>query len=190
MLNIVLFGPPGAGKGTQADKLVAKYGFNHISTGEVIRAEVKKGSALGLQVKECIEKGELAPDELVVNIIAEYVKEHNSGPGNIFDGFPRTTIQAQEFDKILEKHGLKVDVMLSLNVPEEELIARLMLRGLESGRKDDADIAVIKNRIDVYEAQTAIVANYYAGQDKYISVDGVGSIDEIFGRLCDAIDSL
>ena len=190
MKNIVLFGPPGAGKGTQADKLVAKYGFNHISTGEVIRQQIKAETELGLSVKAYIERGELAPDSLVINIIADYVMNHTEGAGNIFDGFPRTTHQAEEFDKIMTANGQKVDAMIALTVPDEELIKRLLLRGQDSGRKDDADENVIRNRIDVYKAQTAIVADFYSAQNKYVEVDGVGSIDEIFDRLCAEIDKL
>ena len=190
MLNIVLFGPPGAGKGTQAEKLVKKYGLNHISTGEVIREEVKRGTPMGLEMKHRIEKGELAPDSLVIEMITEYMEEHSDNDGNIFDGFPRTQVQAAEFDIILANHGLKVDVMLSLDVPDEDLITRIRLRALDSGRADDADISVIKNRIDVYKTQTAIVAEYYAAQDKYISIDGTGTIDTVFELLCQAIDKL
>ncbi len=190
MKNIVLFGPPGAGKGTQAEKLIAKYGLDHVSTGDVIRAEIKSGSELGQLVKSYTEKGELVPDQVVIDIIADYVLKHKSGNGNIFDGFPRTTFQAEEFDKILAANGLKVDVMLSLTVPDEELVKRLLLRGKDSGRADDSNEEVIRNRISVYKAQTAVVADYYAAQNKYAEINGVGGIDEIFGRLCEVIDSL
>lgn len=190
MINIVLFGPPGAGKGTQAQNLVDKYGFNHISTGDVIRAEVKKGSPLGLRVKECMEKGELAPDALVIDIIAKYMEEHGDCAGNIFDGFPRTTVQAKEFDAILSRHGMKVDMMLSLDVPDDVLIERILLRGADSGRPDDTDENIIRNRIDVYKAQTAIVADYYAAQGKFASIDGTQPIEGVFGKLSAAIDPL
>ena len=190
MFNLVLFGPPGAGKGTQAEKLIKKYGFNHISTGEVIRAEIKKGSELGRSVQKYTEAGQLAPDELVIDIIAEYVASHKDVKGNIFDGFPRTTAQAEAFEKIMEKNGTPVTVMISLEVPDEELIARLMNRGKESGRADDCDEGVIRNRIDVYKAQTAVVADFYAAQKKHRAVNGVGSMDEIFDRLSAEIDAL
>lgn len=190
MVNIVLFGPPGAGKGTQARKIAEKYGFNHISTGEIIRTEIREGTSLGMKCSEYIDRGELVPDILVIDMIVDYVASHQDACGNIFDGFPRTTRQAEEFDEILARHGLKVDVMLSLDVPDEELLSRILLRGRDSGRSDDADIAVIRNRIDVYKAQTAVVAEYYAAQDKYVSVPGVGTIEEIFERLCREIDTL
>lgn len=189
MINIVLFGPPGAGKGTQAKKLVDKYGLNHISTGEIIRDEIRRGTPMGLEVKHRIEKGELAPDKMVLDMIAEYMEERKKGGGNIFDGFPRTNVQAKEFDTILASHGLKVDVMLSLEVPDEELMSRIILRA-EGGRKDDSDIEIVKRRIDVYNAQTAIVAEYYADQDKYVSIDGTGTVEEVFDKLCNAIDAL
>ena len=190
MFNLVLFGPPGAGKGTQAEKLIEKYGFNHISTGEVIREQIRKGTELGRSVQSYIEKGQLAPDGLVIDIIADYVAKHKDAKGNIFDGFPRTTVQAKAFDEIMEKNGTPVSVMLSLEVPDEELVKRLLLRGKESGRADDSNEGVIRDRIDVYKAQTAVVADPYTPQGKHRAVNGLGTIDEIFGRLCQEIESL
>ncbi|MCL2562032.1 MAG: adenylate kinase [Rikenellaceae bacterium] len=191
MLNIVLFGPPGAGKGTQATMLVNKYGFEHISTGQVIRDEIRLGTKIGRSVKERIEHGELASDEVVVELVADFVERHReSSHGNIYDGFPRTTVQAEEFDKTLEAHGLCVDVMLSLEVPEEVLIERLLRRGAESGRADDFSIEVIRNRLDIYNRQTAIVADYYCRQGKHIIINGLGSVEEVFERLCSEIDKL
>ena len=190
MFNLVLFGPPGAGKGTQAEKLIEKYGFNHISTGEVIREQIREGTELGRSVQSYIEKGQLAPDGLVIDIIADYVAKHKDAEGNIFDGFPRTTVQAKAFDEIMEKNGTPVSVMLSLEVPDEELVKRLLLRGKESGRADDSNEGVIRDRIDVYKAQTAVVADHYKPQGKHRAVNGLGTIDEIFGRLCQEIESL
>ena len=190
MINIVLFGPPGAGKGTQAKMLSEKYGFNHISTGDVIRGEIQRGTSRGLQVKEIMERGELAPDELVLGIIEEYIKSHSDCAGNNFDGFPRTSNQAKEFDVILERNSQTIDVMLALEVPDAELVKRLKLRAEVSGRPDDADENVINNRIEVYKKQTAVVADYYEAQSKYIPVKGTGTIEEVFASLCKAIDSV
>ena len=177
MLNIVLFGPPGAGKGTQAAKLIEKYGFHHISTGEVIREEIRQESPLGRSMKSYIDKGHLAPDELVIDIITEYVCKHKDCKGNVFDGFPRTTPQAEAFDKIMEMHGAPINLMLSLEVPDEELIKRILLRSKDSGRADDRCESVIRNRIDVYKAQTAIVAEHDQKQGKYRAVNGTGDIN-------------
>ena len=137
-----------------------------------------------------IEKGQLAPDGLVIDIIADYVAKHKDAKGNIFDGFPRTTVQAKAFDEIMEKNSTPVSVMLSLEVPDEELVKRLLLRGKESGRADDSNEGVIRDRIDVYKAQTAVVADHYKPQGKHRAVNGLGTIDEIFGRLCQEIESL
>lgn len=188
MINVVLFGPPGAGKGTQAEKLVAKYGLNHISTGDIIRAEIKNGTELGKKVVSYTDKGMLAPDDLVIKIIEEYIASHKDVKGNIFDGFPRTTPQAEAFDKMLQANGLDVTLMVSLDVPDKELVTRILLRGKDSGRADDSDISVIENRIDVYKKQTAVVADYYDAQGKYFPVYGLGTIDEVFARLCREID--
>ena len=190
MINIVLFGAPGCGKGTQAQRLKAHYGIDHVSTGEVIRDEIRRGTALGRSMEEYIKAGRLAPDEIVIDMIANYVAEHKEARGNIFDGFPRTTVQAEEFDKILAKHGLQVDIMVDIHVPEEELVRRILLRGKDSGRADDASEEVIRGRLDVYHAQTAVVADYYAAQDKYASVDGTGTMEEVFDRIAALVDRL
>lgn len=190
MKNIVLFGPPGAGKGTQAALLVRKYGFNHLSTGEILREEIIRGTDTGMLVREIIERGELAPDHIMMEIMASYIEQHKHVTGNIFDGFPRTRTQAVEFDRVLEEHGLKIDVMLSLEVSDEELLERLSLRSDVSGRADDADKDVVRRRIDVYKGFTAVVADYYTQQGKFVSIDGTGSVDDVFGRLCTAIDKL
>ena len=189
MLNIVLFGAPGCGKGTQAARLKEKYGINHISTGEIIRNEIKNETELGKQVSAAIQRGELAPDEVVINIIANYIRENQDCAGNIFDGFPRTTFQAERFDEILAEFGLKVDMMIYMDVPEQELVNRILLRGKESGRADDASEDVIRNRIEVYRAQTAIVADHYTKQNKYHEINGLGTFDEVFDRLVEVIDA-
>ena len=190
MKNIVLFGAPGAGKGTQAVKLVEKYGFNHISTGQVIRNEIAAQTPAGKQVEECIARGEFAPDDLVIAIVKNFMATHQDVEGSIFDGFPRNTYQAEQFDLLMNEWDSEVDVMLSLEVPEDELIERLLLRGKDSGRADDANEEVIRNRIRIYNEQTAPVADYYAAQGKHIAIDGTGSIEEIFERLCKAVDAL
>ncbi|MFI3279322.1 MAG: adenylate kinase [Rikenellaceae bacterium] len=189
MLNIVLFGAPGCGKGTQAAKLKEKYGVNHVSTGEVIRGEINRGTELGKSMSEYIEAGKLAPDQIVIDMIANYVVEHKEDRGNIFDGFPRTTAQAEAFDKILEQNNDSVDIMIYMEVPEEELVKRILLRGKDSGRADDASEDVIRNRISVYNAQTAIVADYYTKQNKYAAIDGLGSMDEVFDRISEVVDA-
>lgn len=190
MINIVLFGAPGCGKGTQAQRLKEHYGIEHVSTGEVIRGEIARGTELGRSMKSYIKAGKLAPDQIVIDMIANYVAEHRDAKGCIFDGFPRTTVQAEEFDKILAKNGLKVDIMVDIRVPEEELVKRILLRGKDSGRADDASEEIIRGRLDVYHKQTAIVSDYYSGQGKYASVDGVGTMDEVFDRIAAVIDNL
>ena len=154
MVNIVLFGAPGCGKGTQAQRLKEHYGIDHVSTGEVIRDEIRRGTELGQSMEAYIKAGQLAPDEIVIGMIDHYVTGHMNAAGCIFDGFPRTTVQAEEFDKILAGHGLKVDVMIDIHVPEEELVRRILLRGKDSGRADDASEEVIRGRLDVYREQT------------------------------------
>ena len=190
MLNIVIFGAPGSGKGTQSERIVAKYGINHISTGDVLRAEIKNGTELGKTAKGYIDQGQLLPDELIIDILASTLDSFKDSKGVIFDGFPRTTIQAEEFDKLLARHGLKVDIMVDIHVPEEELVQRILLRGKDSGRADDASEEVIRGRLDVYRQQTAVVSDYYAAQGKYASVNGTGSMEEVFSRITDVIDQL
>ena len=190
MINIVLFGAPGCGKGTQAQRLKAHYGIEHVSTGEVIRDEIRRGTELGRSMESYIKAGKLAPDQIVIGMIANYVAEHKHAKGCIFDGFPRTTVQAEEFDKILAGHGLQVDIMIDIHVPEEELIQRILLRGKDSGRADDASEEVIRGRLDVYRQQTAVVSDYYAAQGKYASVNGTGTMDDVFARITDVIAQL
>lgn len=190
MVNIVLFGAPGAGKGTQAARLSEKYSMTHISTGDIIRKEIYDMTHRGLMVKEILDRGELAPDELVLEIIREHMLKHNDGNGNIFDGFPRTLAQAEAFDTILGQHGLKIDTMIELVVPEEELVRRILLRGHESCRADDTHEDIIRNRIRVYNAHTAIVAEYYREQGKYIGIDGCASQDGVTDAISKHLDKL
>ena len=190
MLNIILFGAPGCGKGTQAARIKEKYNINHISTGEVIRGEIARGTELGKSMQSYIESGRLAPDSIVIGMIRNYLKEHRDAAGNIFDGFPRTTAQAEEFDRILAEDGESVNVMVYMDVPEEELVKRILLRGKDSGRADDASEEVIRGRLDVYREQTAVVSDFYAAQGKYAAVDGLGTMEEVFGRIVTVIDSL
>ena len=189
MLNIILFGAPGCGKGTQAALIKEKYNINHISTGEVIRDEIANGTELGKSMQEYIAAGKLAPDSIVIGMIRNYMNDHKDAAGNIFDGFPRTTAQAEEFDRILAENGESVNVMIYMDVPEEELVKRILLRGKDSGRADDASEDVIRNRISIYREQTAIVAEHYSKQGKYAAIDGVGTMDEVFERICAAIDA-
>ena len=188
MLNIVLFGAPGCGKGTQSELLEKRFALRHISTGNVIREQIAAKTELGLQMQACIERGELAPDQLVIDMIADYVANHKEGTGVIFDGFPRTTAQAEAFDKILAEHNQKVSVMINMEVPEEELVKRILLRGKESGRADDQSEEIIRNRIEVYNAQTAIVADFYRAQGKFESVPSLGTIEEVAERIAAVVE--
>ncbi|MBN2487225.1 MAG: adenylate kinase [Bacteroidales bacterium] len=190
MLNIVLFGPPGAGKGTQAARLIDKYELVHLSTGDILRAEIKAESQLGKEAKNFMEKGELVPDSVVIGMIETKIDSNLSAKGFIFDGFPRTTAQALALDTMLTKKHLSITLMLALEVDDDELIKRLLLRGKDSGRADDQDQKIIENRIHVYNKETAPVIDFYDNQNKFKAVTGVGSIDEIFGRLCNAIDAV
>ncbi len=188
MLNIILFGAPGCGKGTQAARIKEKYNINHISTGEVIRQEIARGTELGRSMQSYIEAGQLAPDSIVIGMIRNYMAEHKDAVGNIFDGFPRTTAQAEEFDRILAEDGLSVSVMVYMDVPEQELVDRILLRGKDSGRADDSSEDVIRNRIAIYREQTEVVADHYTKQGKYVAVNGLGTMDEVFERICKVID--
>jgi adenylate kinase len=182
MLNIVLFGPPGSGKGTQSEKIIAKYGLVHISTGDLLRAEVAAQTELGKQAKEIMDKGELVSDQIVIGMIRNKLEENQGGPGFIFDGFPRTVEQARELRKALTDYDERVSVMISLEVPREELVKRLLNRGVETGRSDD-NLETINNRIDVYNRQTIPVTYYYNKMRKHAAVEGVGSVDDIFKRI-------
>jgi adenylate kinase len=190
MLNIVLFGPPGAGKGTQAAKIIEKYGLVHLSTGDILRAELAAQTTLGLEARKFMDKGELVPDSVVIGMIESKLDQNLSARGFIFDGFPRTTAQAEALDELLKKKKTSICGMLALEVEKDELIRRLQGRGKISGRADDQDIKIIENRINVYNRETAPVIDYYNKQGKFKAVQGMGSIDEIFDRLCNAIDRM
>lgn len=189
MLNIVLFGPPGAGKGTQAEKLINKYNLVHLSTGDIFRANIKGATELGTLAKGYLDAGNLVPDDVTIKMLESEVDKNQHAEGFVFDGFPRTIPQAKALEDFLQKKGTSISVMLALEVSEEELIKRLSLRGKDSGRADDANEEVISNRIAVYNGQTAVVADFYNQQNKFQKVDGIGSIDEIFQRLCLAIEN-
>lgn len=186
-LNIVLFGPPGAGKGTQSNFLIERYGLVHLSTGDLLRAEIKAESQLGLQAKELMDAGELVPDQVVIGMIRNKMEANLDAKGFIFDGFPRTKAQAEALDDMLGAKSEPITVMLALEVPEEELIKRLLGRGATSGRSDDQDESIIRNRIREYETKTAPLKDYYTAQGKFKAIDGVGSLEEITGRLVEAI---
>ena len=190
MLNIVIFGAPGSGKGTNSALLAEAFKLDHISTGEVIRGEIQRGTELGKSMEAYISRGELAPDSVVIGMIENYLAANKGIKGTIFDGFPRTTAQAEAFDKLLEQHNDSVDIMIYMDVPEEELVKRILLRGKESGRADDASEDVIRNRIAVYNQQTAVVADYYRAQGKYVAVPSLGTIDEVFERIAAEIEKL
>ena len=188
MLNIVLFGPPGSGKGTQSAKLVEKYGLLQLSTGDLLRAEIAEGTTLGLKAKSLMDAGQLVPDEVVIGMISSKLENNPTAKGFIFDGFPRTVAQAEALDNLLAERNTKIAKMLALEVANEELIVRLLLRGKDSGRADDQNEEVVKDRIEVYNSKTLPVANYYKGQGKFVSINGVGEVDEIFKALCAQID--
>lgn len=188
MFNLILFGPPGSGKGTQSEKLVDKYGLVHLSTGNLLREEIKGETPLGLEAKKFIDKGQLVPDEVVIGMVDSYFDKHKDARGFLFDGFPRTVAQAEALDKLLELKKNGIAAVLALEVGEEELIARLLNRGKTSGRSDDTDEAVIRKRFSVYNQETSPVAEHYRKQDKFHSIKGEGSVDAIFDALSSAID--
>lgn len=189
MLNIVIFGPPGSGKGTQSEKIIEKYGLGHISTGDVLRKEMADGSELGKEAKGFIEKGELVPDSVIIGMLASTLDGLGAKSGVIFDGFPRTTAQAAALKEMLQERGTDVSVMLSLEVPKQELIDRLLLRGKTSGRSDD-NLETITKRIEVYNEQTAPVIDFYKGEGSHVAIKGIGEIDEIFASISSAIDAV
>ncbi len=189
MLNIVLFGPPGAGKGTQSEKLIAKYQLVHLSTGDIFRANIKGETALGTLAKSYMDKGQLVPDAVTISMLEAEVNKNPNAKGFIFDGFPRTKAQAEALDTLLKAKKTSITLMLALEVQEDELRKRLLLRGQNSGRPDDQNPEVIQKRIDVYNNETFPVKDFYTAQGKYKGVHGIGEIDEIFNALCAVIDT-
>jgi len=190
MLNLVLFGPPGAGKGTQSVKLVERFQLIHLSTGDLLRSEIAACSALGLEAKQLMDKGILVPDEVVIGMIRSKLTSNSQDNGFIFDGFPRTIAQAEALDNLLKELHTSISSMLALEVNDEELIKRLLNRGKDSGRSDDQDESIIANRIKEYNNKTAPLASYYSAQGKYTGVNGIGSLETIFNDLCSSIEKL
>ena len=186
MLNLVLFGPPGAGKGTQSQKLIEKYGLIHLSTGDILRSEISQGTALGLEAKKLMDEGILVPDAVVIGMISHKLDANKDAKGFIFDGFPRTVAQATALDELLTTKNAPISGMIALEVSDDELEKRLLLRGKDSGRPDDANPEVIRKRVKEYNEKTAPVAGFYKNQHKFKSVNGIGSIEQIF----DAINSV
>lgn len=190
MINIVLFGPPGSGKGTQAVKMAKKFDLLHISTGDLFRNAIKNETEMGLKAKAFIEKGDLVPDEVTIGMMNAVIEENPEVKGIIFDGFPRTVKQAEALDDFLNPRNTPISKMIQLDVSEKELISRLLNRGKDSGRADDQDTEIIKNRISVYNEKTLPVANFYDKQDKLAHIKGEGSIEEIFDRVCNVLNKI
>ena len=189
MLNLVLFGPPGAGKGTQSQKLIEKFGLIHLSTGDLLRGEITQGTALGMEAKKLMDEGILVPDSVVIGMISNKLDANKEAKGFIFDGFPRTVAQAEALDNLLESKQSAISGMIALVVNDDELEHRLLLRGKDSGRPDDANPEVIRKRIKEYNDKTAPVADFYQAQHKFKSINGIGSIDDIFGSITTIIQS-
>ncbi|MGB4400665.1 MAG: adenylate kinase [Daejeonella sp.] len=189
MLNLVLFGPPGAGKGTQSEKLIAKYHLVHLSTGDILRGEITQGTELGTEAKKLMDQGILVPDEVVIGMISNKLDSNKDANGFIFDGFPRTVAQAEALDELLKSKSSIISGMVALVVDNQELEKRLLNRGKNSGRPDDANPEVIRKRINEYNSKTAPVANYYRDQNKFTSINGIGTVDEIFASICSVIDN-
>lgn len=187
MFNIVIFGAPGSGKGTQSKMIVERYGFDYISTGDMLRQAISQGSELGRTAKEYIDRGQLVPDDLIVRLIADFLDGKHGSKGVIFDGFPRTIKQAEALKTMLNERGTDIHILLDLQVEDDELVARLLERGKISGRSDD-NPETIKARLDVYHTQTAPLATYYIGEGKHVAIKGVGQIEDIFERIAEAID--
>lgn len=188
MINIILFGPPGSGKGTQSEKLIEKYNFKHLSTGDLLRSEIAAKTTLGLEAKSFMDKGQLVPDEVVIGMISSVLDANPHAKGFLFDGFPRTKAQSEALDKLLANKHTEINIVLALNVTEDELVKRLLNRGLTSGRSDDVNEEIIRARIIEYENKTMAVADYYKQFNKVATIKGEGSVEEIFTALCNEIN--
>jgi adenylate kinase len=188
MFNLILFGPPGSGKGTQSENLIARYGFKHLSTGDLLRSEYKRETPLGIEAKSLMDQGKLVPDSVVIGMIRSALTDNPDAKGFLFDGFPRTIAQAEALDLLLDEIGSPIRVLLALQVSKTELVKRLLNRGLTSDRRDDANESVIASRIEEYERKTTAVAEYYKKFNKVAYVPGEGSVDDIFGKLTREID--
>lgn len=190
MLNLIIFGPPGAGKGTQSERLLQQYSLQHISTGDLLRAERAAGTDLGNQANEYIAKGELVPDAVVIGMVKNFMLAHTEAKGFIFDGFPRTTPQAEALDAMLADFNAQIGIVLGLEVNEDELVTRLLLRGQSSGRADDQDESTIRNRFQEYQNKTLPLQGFYQSQGKYQGVQGIGEVGAIYDSLCAKIDKV
>lgn len=188
MLNLILFGPPGSGKGTQSEKLIIKYGLKHLSTGDLLRSEIAQQTMLGMEAKKFMDKGQLVPDAVVIGMIRSAIENNPAVKGFLFDGFPRTAAQAAALDQLMELKNTTIKMMLAMEVGEKELMSRLLKRGETSGRSDDTNEEVVKARIVEYHNKTAAVADYYNQFKKVVTIKGEGSIDDIFNALCNEID--
>jgi adenylate kinase len=188
MLNLILFGPPGSGKGTQSEKLIIKYGLKHLSTGDLLRSEIAQQTTLGMEAKNFMDKGQLVPDAVVIGMIRSAIENNPAVKGFLFDGFPRTSAQAAALDQLMELKNTSIKMMLAMEVGEKELMSRLLKRGETSGRSDDTNEEVVKARIVEYHNKTAAVADYYNQFNKVVTIKGEGSIEDIFNALCNEID--
>ncbi len=189
MFNVVIFGAPGSGKGTQSDYIVEKYGLVHLSTGDILRAEIAKGSEVGKIADGLISKGQFVPDDVIITVLDNAIDKYPTAKGFIFDGFPRTVVQAEALDSLLKKRNLRVSIMLNIDVDQVELVKRLLNRGKTSGRSDD-NLATIQERINVYEQKTLPVIQFYDKQGKHVRIKGTGTMEEVFASICTAIDNI
>lgn len=189
MFNVILFGPPGSGKGTQSEKLIDRYGLIHLSTGNLLREQISNQTRLGLEAKKFMDSGQLVPDSVVIGMIQSAIKENPNAGGFLFDGFPRTVAQSQALDELLAEYHSEINALLALEVSEEELVSRLLNRGKTSGRSDDVNEQIIRARIAEYENKTTPVAEYYDQFGKAVKINGVGDVEAIFDALCNEIEA-